>query len=226
LGLAGQAFHILNRVFDDAIGLAVQTFATQQAFAVRRRREEHLAFVAHDFRTPLNAVALAAQVLAVNYQSDSGKTAQMLRTLQRNVQHLQELVENVLKESMGVATGAGVELTLREFDLWPLGEMVIHDLFPVAETGGTQLVNQIPEALVVYADASLLKRIFQNLVANAITYTPRGEVTLGALDADGSIECWVSDNGAGISEDRLEKIFDKGESDPKARGGTVSASRS
>jgi len=222
LGLAGQAFHILNRVFDDAIGLAVQTFATQQAFEGRRRREEYLAFVAHDLRTPLNAVALAAQVLEANYQQrrDSGQTAQMLRTLQRNVRHLQELVDNVLKESANVATDAGVELNLREFDLWPLAEAVIQDLSPVADTGGTQLANQIPEALVVHADASLLKRVFQNLVANAITYTPRGEVTLGGGEADGSVECWVSDNGAGISEDRLEKIFDKGETDLQVRGGT------
>jgi two-component system phosphate regulon sensor histidine kinase PhoR len=220
-GLTGQAFHILNRVFDDAIGLAVQAFATQQALEVRRRREEYLAFVAHDLRTPLSAVALAAQVLEVTYQErgDSGKTAQMLRTLQRNVRHLRELVDDVLKESLNVATD-GVELKRREFDLWPLVETVIHDLYPVAETGGTKLVNQIPEDLVVYADASLLKRVFQNLVANAITYTPRGEVILGASGADDSVECWVSDNGAGISEDRLQRIFDKGETDQQTRGGT------
>ena len=61
LSLQGKPFHILNRVLDEAIGLAVQTFATQQALEVQRRREEYLAFVAHDLRTPLNAISLAAQ---------------------------------------------------------------------------------------------------------------------------------------------------------------------
>jgi len=60
------------------------------------------------------------------------------------------------------------------------------------------------------------------LVANAIKYTPRGEVVIGAQEtaAEGSLECWVSDNGAGIPEDRLEIIFDKLETDPEREGGT------
>ncbi len=63
LSLGGRAFHILNRVFDEAIGLAIQTFATQQALEVQRRRDEYLAFVTHDLRTPLNAIALATRIL-------------------------------------------------------------------------------------------------------------------------------------------------------------------
>src|SRR5205809_4650692 len=45
LGLQGESFHILNRVLDQAIGMAVKTYATQQALDVQRRREEYLAFV-------------------------------------------------------------------------------------------------------------------------------------------------------------------------------------
>ena len=68
----------------------------------------------------------------------------------------------------------------------------------------------------------MLRRVFQNLVANAITYTPRGEVVIGARETgmEGAIECWVSDNGSGIPEDRLEKVFDKLETDPQKEGGT------
>jgi signal transduction histidine kinase len=92
----------------------------------------------------------------------------------------------------------------------------------VAETASTQLINRISEDLTVYADASLLKRVFQNLIANAIKYTPRGEIVIGAQEAgaEGEVECWVSDNGVGIPEDRLEIIFDKQESDPEKEGGT------
>src|SRR5437763_7951591 len=55
LSLRGESFHIVNRVLDQAIGLAVKTYAAEQAFEVQKRREEYLAFVAHDLRTPLNA---------------------------------------------------------------------------------------------------------------------------------------------------------------------------
>ena len=224
LSLQGKAFHILNRVLDEAIGLAVQTFATQQALEVQRRREEYLAFVAHDLRSPLNAITLAAQVLQtpLSGQGDSAQTAQILKTLHRNVQRLQTLVDNVLKESDHIRTETGVKLERREFDLWPLVESLIHDLHPVAGTASTQLTNEVPEDLTVYADASLLKRVFQNLIANAIKYTPRGEVVIGAQEtgAEGSLECWVSDNGAGIPQNRLEIIFDKQETDPEREGGT------
>jgi two-component system phosphate regulon sensor histidine kinase PhoR len=224
LTLQGKAFHILNRVFDEAIGLAIQTFATQQALELQKRRDEYLAFVAHDLRTPLNAIALVARILELTQtdRSDRTETSRMLRTLGRNVQELEALVDKVLKESAHIQTEAGIKLELRSFDLWPVVESVLHDLHPVAGTASANLVNEIPEDLTAYADASLLKRVFQNLLANAITYTPRGEVVIGARETggEGAIECWVSDNGSGIPEDRLEKIFDKLETDPQKEGGT------
>ncbi len=224
LRLQGKPFRILNQVLDEAIGLAVQTFATQRALEVQRRREEYLAFVAHDLRTPLNAISMAASVLELTLpkRDASAETGQMLKTLRRNVQHLDGLVRKVLEENTNLQTEIGVKLQRREFDLWPLVEALIHDLHPVAGTSSTQLVNKVPDDLVVYADASLLRRVFQNLIANAIKYTPRGEVIIGAreLGAECVVECWVSDNGAGIPEELLEKVFDKGETDPENAGGT------
>ena len=223
LSLQGQPFHIMNRLLDQGIGLAVQTYATQRALDVQRRREEYLAFVAHDLRTPLNAVALAARVLELTYPEPSARTeaAQMLETLGRNVQHLQKLVDKIIEENINLRTETGVKLERREFDLWPLVEALIHDLRPVAGTGSTRLINNVPHNLVVYADASLLRRVFQNLIGNAIKYTPRGEVRIGArkLDKQEDVECWVSDNGAGIPENQLEKVFDKLETDSEKEGG-------
>lgn len=224
LNLQGQPFHIINRVFDQAIGLALQTYATQRALEVQRRREEYLAFVAHDLRTPLNAISLAGRVLELTLleRGASAETAQMLKALRRNVQHLEGLVGKVLEENTNLQTEIGIKLERREFDLWPLVEALIHDLHPVAGTASTQLINKVPDDLAVYADAALLKRVFQNLIANAIKYTPRGEIIIGAreVDAEGAVECWVSDNGAGIPDELLEKVFDQGETDPKNAGGT------
>jgi signal transduction histidine kinase len=222
LVLQGKAFHILNRVLDEAIGLAVQTFATQRALELQRRREEYLAFVAHDLRTPLNAISLAARVIETNLRSQRESTpfAQMLTTLHRNVGNLQTLVDAVLKESDHVRTEGGVKLERRYFDLWPLVQALIQDLHPVAGTASVVLTNEIPVDLVAFADADLVRRIFQNLVTNAIKHTPRGEIVIGAreLRGDDGIECWVRDNGAGISAERLAVIFDKHESDSDRDG--------
>jgi two-component system phosphate regulon sensor histidine kinase PhoR len=220
----GKAFHILNRVIDEAIGLAVQTFATHQALEMQRRREEYLSFVAHDLRTPLNAISLAASVLeiAVPKQDGSVQTDRMVKTLQRNTRQLQDLIEKILKENDHIQTETGIKLERRKFDLWPQIEALIHDLHPIAGTASTTLVNQVPEELTVYADASLLKRVFQNLIANAIKYTPRGSINIGAKESgtDGAVECWVSDDGSGVPADRLAVIFDKHETDGDRDDGT------
>ncbi len=225
LTLQGKPFHILNRVLDGAIGLAVKTFASGQAREVRGRREEYLAFVAHDLRTPLNAISLATGVLelALPARAVSTAHARMFTTLRRNVRHLDALVGKVIEENTGLLSELGIKLERRTFDLWPLVEALLQDLDPLAHGAGTRLVNQVPDDLVAYADAGLLRRIFQNVIANAIAYTPRGEVLIGARQsesgAQGTLECWVRDNGEGIPPERLEKVFDKSETDPGKEGG-------
>ena len=224
LNLQGRPFHVLNRVLDGAIGLAVQTFAAQKALEVRHRREEYLSFVAHDLRTPLNAISLSARVLEMilaRDRTDTPQAAQMFKALSRNVQHLQSLVSKVIEENTNLRTEVGITLERREFDLWPLVEALLHDLHPVAGTCTTRLTNAVPEDFVVYADASLLRRVFQNLIANAIAYTPQGEVTIGARESGEGrgVECSVRDNGEGIPADRCKTVFEKHETDPEKQGG-------
>jgi two-component system phosphate regulon sensor histidine kinase PhoR len=135
----------------------------------------------------------------------------MLKTLGRNVQQLHVLVEKIIEENTNLRTETGVKLERREFDLWPLVEALIHDLRPVAGTGSTKLINRLPQNLVVFADASLMRRVFQNLIANAIKYTPRGKVIISAreLRAEKTVECSVRDNGAGIPEAQLDRVFEE-----------------
>ena len=224
VNLQGPPFHVVNRVFDHAIGLALQTYATQRALEVQVRREEYLAFVVHDLRTPLFAISLTGRVLekTLPTRGYGDDAARLLKSLRRNMLQLEELVRKVLKENTNLQTDLGIKLVRRKFDLWPLVEALLDDLHPVAGTADTQVRNQVPDDLVLFADASVLRRVFQNLIANAIRYAPGGEVVVGAreLEAQGVVECWVSDNGAGISAEFLEKIFDKGETDPEASGGT------
>jgi two-component system phosphate regulon sensor histidine kinase PhoR len=139
----------------------------------------------------------------------------MLKTLRRNAQQLQGRLEEIIQENTNLCTENRIKLERREFDLWPLVEALIYGLRPLAKTSVTQLVNEVPHHLVVYADASLLKRVFQNLISNAVRHTAHGTVVLGARESssDETVECWVIDDGAGISKDKLEKVFEELESD-------------
>lgn len=225
LDLRGRPMHILNRVLDEAISLAVQTFAIQQALEVQRRREEYLAFVAHDLRTPLNAISLATRVLeSVLVRREESleipRMLNMVKILHRNGQQIQLLTDRILKESAHVNSTSGLKLERRQLDLWPLVEALIYELRPVADTATTRIRNDVAEDQTVFADASVLKRILQNLISNAIKYTPHGEVIIAAeAGADGSVTCSVRDDGAGIPEDRIALIFDKLETDGEKEGG-------
>lgn len=223
IDIRGTTFHILNRVLDTAIGLAVQTYATQRALEVKQRREEYLAFVAHDLRTPLSAVSLSAALLELSMEGPltDPQVSLAFSTLKRNVKQLEDLVSMVLKENTVEAGESTEKLVRRRFDLWPHVESVFRNVAPVAETNSTELVNEVPAELTVFADAGMLTRILQNLISNAIRYAPRGSITVSArsLGADRSVECSVMDNGNGIDDEQLEKVFEKFETDPEREDG-------
>ena len=219
--LRGKARRVVNRVFDNAIAAAVKAFAESQAREVQRRRAEHLAFVAHDLRTPLSAITFSAHILEQRLpERNDPETARLLKTLVRNAKQLDVLVSNVLKENTHMLTELGVAIERRVFDLWPMVETLVQDIQPLAAKTATRLVNQVPDDLDVCADAGLLRRILQNLISNAIAYSPGGEVTIGARDPGSGepVECWVTDNGTGIARERLGKVFEVLETDPNRDG--------
>lgn len=109
VNLQGAQFHVVNRVFDQAIGQAVQTYATQRGLDVQQRREEYLAFVVHDLRTPLFAISLTGRVLEKTLPKlAAGDDVQRLvKSLRRNVQQIEALVSKVLEENSNLQTDSG-----------------------------------------------------------------------------------------------------------------------
>lgn len=223
LRLRGAVNRTINRVIDVSIGLAVKTYAAQKALEIQQRREEHLTFVAHDLRSPLAAIAMAARLLevAVPDVGRDERAAMLLETMHRNVTRLNSLVVKVVQEEANLKAQADEEVKRGEVKLRELVELLVSDLRPLAEASNLNLLNKVPEELTAFADANMLALVFQNLISNAIDYTPNGEVTIGArkVKESAAVECRVSDNGAGIPTDRLEKVFDKLETDPDREGG-------
>ncbi len=222
ISLQGEPFHVLNRVLDAAIGLAVASFSQQRLLEVKQRREEYLAFVVHDLRTPLNAIALAMNYVekSAAQTDNAGADPLVWQLLRRNVRQLEELVGKVLVENVNIEAEAGFKISPRLLDLWPLVESVREGLLPIADAAGTRLNNNVPQDLLVQADAGMLRRVIQNLMKNAISYAVGGNVTVGAVMASvGSmIEVTVSDDGEGIPADRIELVFEKLESDQSRDG--------
>jgi signal transduction histidine kinase len=220
--ITGEARRFLDKFFDDAIATAVKAFAETQAREVQRRRTEYLAFVTHDLRTPLSVITFSAYLLEQRLVGKSldAENSRLLKVLARNTRQLETLVGSVLAENTQMLTELGVVMERRKLDLWPMVETLIQDLQPIAMKSGAKVINEVPDDLEAVADANLLRRVLQNLLVNAIAYSPGGEVMVGASDPGGGqpLEVWVKDNGAGIPAERLAKVFDVLETDPEGDG--------
>lgn len=220
LYLVGDAARIINQRIDEGVRMAVTSFAAQQALVRKEQEDDHLAFIAHDLRTPLNAVCLLVDQLKYGLNDAAlGETGNLFEILQRNLQRMADLIQRVLKTKVQPSgLGSSFHPERRVFELWPLVQRLILDLASVSSEHNIEVVNEIPVALTVNADAGLISQVFQNLLGNAFKYAARGRVTVGAETRGKVVECVVRDNGAGIPLEMLAKVFDKLASDPETAG--------
>jgi len=220
--LTGKTLHIINGVFDDAIGKAVKGFETMMTIELQHRHDEHLAFVLHDLRTPLEALSLATTLLERLLSAemrDSGIDS-ALSVLRGNINRLTQRVRLVLSTASGIGKSFHPQFTL--LNLHAQVEKVAHDLQPLAASAGTVIRNQLDDRIEVFSDEILLAQIFENLLSNAIKFTTNGIIEIGASEtSDGqSVQCWVKDSGQGIPPEQVEKVFERFEtgSEPEQSG--------
>ncbi len=220
LYLVGDAARIINQRIDEGVRMAVTSFAAQQALIRKEQEDEHLAFIAHDLRTPLNAVSLLVDRLKYDHDKKGDtSSSEVFQILRRNLQRVEELIKKVLETKVQPSgAGSSFQPELRTFELWPLVQRLILDLQSVASQHEIEVVNEIPPALTVCADAGLISQVFQNLLGNAFKYAARGRVVVTAADSDSAVACVVHDNGAGIPLDMLANVFDKMATDPEKAG--------
>jgi signal transduction histidine kinase len=222
LPLSGTTLHIINSVFDEAVGRAVKAFETMMTIELQHRHEEHVAFLLHDLRTPLEALSLATSLLerSMDVDASSGSVKSALSVLRGNINRLSERVRQVLRGETGLGRAFQPEFT--RVNLRGQVDEIIHDLGPLATSIGTEVSNAVPADIEIFSDARLLAQIIQNLLSNALKFTSQGTVQIGArkVSNDGTVECWVKDSGEGIPPDRLDKVFERFETDsePERRG--------
>ena len=124
----GKAARIVNTVFDEAVGRAVKAFETMMTIELRHRHEEHLAFVLHDLRTPLEALSLAATLLDRSLQLDAKNlpAESALSVLRGNIDRLNDRIRNVLQGAKGL--GRTFEPQFIMLNLRQQVEKMIHGL--------------------------------------------------------------------------------------------------
>lgn len=220
LYIVGEAAHIINQRIDAAVRMAVMAFAAQQELIRKEREDDHLAFIAHDLRTPLNAVALLTEELKAGLDARAlADAGELFGMMERNLHRVEAMIKRVMDISLLSPTdGSSFNPERRLFELWPLVQRLILDLRAVASKHTVEVVNEIPRTIAVFADAGLISQVFQNLLGNAFKYAPDGRVVIRASVNLGTVACTVIDNGAGIPQEMLGKVFDKLTTDPDKPG--------
>ena len=148
-------------------------------------------------------------LLLKNDQLSEEERLRYLEITRKHSLHLRRLIGDLFELSKLEA--AGVQPELEWFSLAELMHDVSQEFELQARRKGVTLeVVAAPEACMVHADIGLIQRVLENLVRNALAYTPAGGVISISLDErPGRVAVAVADTGCGIAEQDLEHIFDR-----------------
>ena len=182
--------------------------ARAEAEAANRLKDEFLAIVSHEVRTPLNAIAGWVQMLRSG-KLDEEHTAQALESIDRNTA-LQATIITELLETSRIVTG-NLKLDSKPVALPSLIEPAIEIVRPAAEAKSIHIETVLDiTAGPIWGDSGRLQQVFWNLLSNAVKFTPKGgriEVRVARDNSNAVVT--VKDNGEGIDADFLPYVFDR-----------------
>ena len=185
---------------------------------VRKKRNKELAhlnetkshllsIVSHDVKTPVGAMCQVLRGITDGYETimDTDKKAQLMM-LRSSSEALKDRMENIIqwvKQEL-----ANSVVTPKQFNVNELVEECIKTQSTAIGVKSLIVSNEVPTGLTAYDDASVVSLVIQNLLGNAVKYSyPAGEITIKSETKGDRIWIAVADNGMGISEKKLEKIF-------------------
>lgn len=193
---------VMSKLFTSGIANALSQYVAERDAEIHRSASEHLGFIAHEIRNPLASARMAFELLRRNDLKKGGRAVELL---DRNLHRVADVIDNTLSHAtlkMGVAPHLE-QVRLRKF----LDEIGLDASAQVEEKRLTVLV-EVPDDLIIEADARLLRSAVSNLFHNAIKFTrPDSAVTLRAHVAPGSVKIEVEDGCGGLPPGQAQDLF-------------------
>ncbi|QLE57072.1 PAS domain-containing protein [Nostoc sp. TCL26-01] len=188
--------------------LQLEKIARAEAEAANKTKDEFVAMVSHDLRSPLNAILGWAQLLR-NRQFDEATFNRALETIERNAQSQSKLLEDLLDISR-ILRGK-LQLESLSVNLSAIIGAAIETAYPSANTKNIHLESIIDDStLSITGDVNRLLQVLANLLSNAIKFTPPGgKVKVELLHKDSQAHITVTDTGIGISPEFLPHVFER-----------------
>jgi len=171
-------------------------------------QQQFVSDVSHELRTPLTTVRMASELIYNARARLDPETARCAELLQGQVERFFHLLNDLLEISRFDASAGILEATTIE--LVALTQSVVGENLSIAQTHGTS-IEFVPQQSLAFAqgDSRRLSRIIRNLIANAIEHSEGKPVVVEVASSDEAVSIGVRDSGTGISEENLERIFDR-----------------
>ena len=177
---------------------------------IDRERREMVANISHDLRSPLTSVqGYIETILLRDSDLSVEERREFLQTVSQNVRFLNRLVDELFELSK-LESGQS-QPQPEVFSIQELAHDVVAKYRPLAQERQVRLTPPAPQALPpVRADISMIERTLDNLIENALRFTPaEGEVAIRLRPAVADVQIDVADTGVGISAEELPHIFDR-----------------
>jgi two-component system OmpR family sensor kinase len=183
-----------NRVLD-RLGSAL---STQRRF---------MADASHELRTPISIMRTAADVTLSRPSRDEGEYREALAAVAQQASRLTRLVDDMLV--LARADGGGYPMVVASVDMAALVNECVGELGARAGEKAITVRTSL-EPVTLQGDEALLRRMFSNLLGNALTYTPRGgSVDVSLVKAEDGVLLRVADTGPGIPPEDCERVFER-----------------
>ncbi len=178
-----------------------------EGYRLEEVRRDFVANISHELKTPIGAVGLLAEAL----QSAADEPEQVKRfakRLTKESERLAKITQEIIQLSRLQAADALTKPALVDID--SVVALAIDENRVAADAQNIRLIGGGVHGTAVYGDEALLVVALHNLVANAIQYSPNNaRVGIGVSQADGVVEIAVTDQGVGIPDDELDRVFER-----------------
>jgi two-component system phosphate regulon sensor histidine kinase PhoR len=171
-------------------------------------RREMVANIGHELRHPIQNIGLLAETLLSDNNHKPKKVRKMLKNIRRETDTLTQLVQEM--RDLSLIESGQMPVTLKPVELLQVVQHSIDGLQSLAERKNQQVEVNIPESLIVLADATKIEQVLRNIVHNAIKFTPQdGKIEISATANSEMATVSVCDDGQGIEESHLPRIFER-----------------
>ncbi|MCA2940151.1 MAG: histidine kinase [Microcystis aeruginosa Ma_QC_Ch_20071001_S25] len=177
-------------------------------------KDQILAMLAHDLRSPLTAASIAVETLELAYhQPDTERSLQLREQLHQQARKQFRIMNRLITDILQASKSMAAQFTLQQskFYLQSLCQEILSQFTDTFQEKTLILQSDIPQDLPpVYADEELIRQVIINLLENGIKYTPAGgAITLSVLHrTTQKVQVSISDTGPGIPEEKQEHIFE------------------